>query len=91
MKLKMRSLLVLLIAIVMLNSNAAGSQPEPKGNRLIGHGISEGAVGFGKAFALARDAGLEFIELPFAWHSIETAPGTYGNKNLKIANVFFVD
>jgi hypothetical protein len=80
---------VLIIAVLLMNQIAFGSQPEPKGDRLIGHGISEGAVGFGKAFALAQDAGLEFIELPFAWDSIETAPGTYGNKNLKIANVFF--
>ena len=81
--------IVLLIAVLLINQMAFGSQPQPQGKRLIGHGISEGAVGFGKAFALARDAGLEFIELPLAWDAIETAAGTYGNKNLQIANVFF--
>ena len=80
---------VLLIAVLLMNQIAFGSQSQPRGNRLIGHGITEGAVGFGKAFARARDAGLEFIELPFAWDAIETAAGTYGNKNLQIANVFF--
>jgi len=59
--------IVLLIAVLLINQMAFGSQPQPQSNRLIGHGISEGAVGFGKAFALARDAGLEFIELSLAW------------------------
>ena len=80
---------VLLVAVFLMNQIAFGSQPPPRGTRLIGHGITEGAVGFGKAFALARDAGLEFIELPFAWDAIETDAGTYGNQNLDIANVFF--
>ena len=80
---------VLLIAVLLMNQIAFGSQSQPRGNRLIGHGITEGTVEFGKAFTLARDAGLEFIELPFAWDAIETAAGTYGNKNLQIANVFF--
>jgi hypothetical protein len=39
---------VLLVAVLLMNQIAFGSQPEPKGDRLIGHGISEGAVGFGK-------------------------------------------
>ena len=41
------------------------------------------------AFTLARDAGLEFIELPLAWDSIETAPGRYQSNILTIANAFF--
>ena len=81
--------LVLLFAGLLMNQIAFGAQPRTRGDRLIGHGITEGAIGFGNAFALARDAGLEFIELPFAWDAVETASGTYGNKNLQIANVFF--
>ncbi len=80
---------VLLTAVFLLHTNAFPSPPQSKGQRLIGHGITEGANEFGVAFALAQDAGLEFIELPLAWDSVEAAPGRYHNKILTIANAFF--
>jgi hypothetical protein len=80
---------VLLTAVFFLHTNAFPLQYQSKGQRLIGHGITEGANEFGVAFALALDAGLEFIELPLAWDSIETAPGRYQSNILTIANAFF--
>jgi hypothetical protein len=80
---------VLLTAVFFLHTNALPSEPLSKGRRLIGHGITEGAIEFGQAFTLARDAGLEFIELPRAWDSIETAPGRSHSNILTIANAFF--
>ena len=89
MRTRLIEFLFLLMAVLLLNEMAFGAQPQPRGNRLIGHGISEGANGFGEAFALALDAGLEFIELPLAWDDVENAPGQYESKTLKIANAFF--
>jgi hypothetical protein len=77
------------MVVLLVSEIAFGAQPQPKGNRLIGHGISEGANGFGEAFTLALDAGLEFIELPLPWDQVEKAPGKFENKTLKIANAFF--
>ena len=89
MKLKMMFCGVLLVAVFIWHAVAEDLAPRPKGGRLIGHGITEGAKEFGAAFALAREAGLEFIELPLAWDSVETAPGRYDSNLLKIANTFF--
>ena len=89
MKPRLIAFWVLLTAVFFLHTNALPSEPPRKGRRLIGHGIAEGALESGQAFKLARDAGLEFIELPLAWDSIETAPGRYHSKILTIANAFF--
>ena len=80
---------VLLTSVFLIVTNALPFQPQSKGRRLIGHGITQGANEFGAAFALARDAGLEFIELPLAWDSVETAPGRYNGNIFAIANAFF--
>ncbi len=80
---------VLLTALFFLHTHALPFQPQRKGQRLIGHGITEGANEFGVAFSLARETGLEFIELPLAWDSVENAPGRYHSKILTIARAFF--
>ncbi len=89
MKSRLIKFWILLTVIFFWQTLAMAGQPATKGNRLIGHGITEGANEFGAAFALARDAGLEFIELPLAWDSVETAPGRYHSNILTIANAFF--
>jgi len=65
------------------------ARPAAKGERLLGLGINEGSVGFGKAFAAARDAGLQFVELPSQWDDIEPKPGEFTNKWLDIANAYY--
>ncbi len=89
MKSRLIAFWVLLTAVFFLHTNAFPLPPQSKGQRLIGHGITEGTIEFGVAIALAQDAGLEFIELPLAWDSIEIAPGRYHSKILPIANAFF--
>ena len=41
--------LVLLIVVLLIYQIAFGSQPQPGDRRLIGQGVKEGAIGFGKA------------------------------------------
>ncbi len=60
-----------------------------KGDRLLGLGLTEGAVGFGESFELAQGLGVQVVELPLAWDDIETAPREYHNEYLDIANVFY--
>ena len=54
MRTRLIEFFILLMAVLLLSEAAFGAQPQPKGNRLIGHGISEGANGFGEAFAIQR-------------------------------------
>jgi hypothetical protein len=63
--------------------------PAAKGDRLLGLGINEGSIGFEKAFAAARDAGLQFVELPSQWDDIEPKPGEFTNQWLDIANAYY--
>ncbi len=60
-----------------------------KGDRLLGLGLTEGAVGFGESFNISQDLGVQVVELSLAWDDIETAPGTYENEYLNIANAFY--
>ena len=60
-----------------------------KGDRLLGLGLTEGAVGFGESFNIAQDLGVQVVELSLAWDDIETAPGNYENEYLDIANAFY--
>ncbi len=61
----------------------------PKGDRLLGLGINEGSIGFEKAFAAAREAGMQFVELSSQWDEIEPKPGEFTNKWLDIANAYY--
>ena len=71
------------------NADNDTRQPAAKGDRLLGLGISEGSIGFGKAFAAAREAGLQFVELPSQWDDIEPKPGAFTNQWLDIANAYY--
>lgn len=52
-------------------------QPAAKGNRRFGINISEGSEGFAAAFAVAKQAGVQVVELNLPWNAIETTPGGY--------------
>jgi len=52
-------------------------QPAPKADRRFGITISEGSEGFAAAFDVARQAGVQVVELNLPWNVIETAPGRY--------------
>lgn len=71
------------------NADNDAKQPAAKGDRLLGLGINEGSIGFGEAFAAARDAGLQFVELPSQWDDIEPKPGEFTNQWLDIANAYY--
>jgi hypothetical protein len=60
-----------------------------KGDRLLGMGINEGAIGFEQAFAAARGAGMQFTELATQWDDIEPKPGEFSNQWLDIANAYY--
>ncbi len=63
--------------------------PQDKGDRLFGIAVSEGEEGFQAAFPLALQAGLQVVELPLTWDSIETAPGVYQDPNAWLAATSF--
>ena len=77
------------LASARQNADNDTRQPAAKGDRLFGLGINEGSIGFGKAFAAARDAGLQFVELPSQWDDIEPKPGEFTNQWLDIANAYY--
>lgn len=51
--------------------------PLPAGNRLFGITVTENEGGFLPSFDVARQAGLQVVEINIPWDSIETGPGTY--------------
>lgn len=62
---------------------------EPRGNRLIGLGITEGTVGFEKAFILTQSMGVAVVELPVFWDDTEPSKEKYVEGWMKIANQYF--
>lgn len=68
------------------NDRSSDAGVKPRGNRLLGVSVTEGAVGFDAAFAQAKSAGLQFIELAQQWDEIERKPGEFDSPYLKIAN-----
>lgn len=79
-----------LSVILLLATPLWGDPPvQPKGERLLGFGINEGSIGFEKAFASAREAGLEFVELPTHWDDIEPKPEEYTNQWLDVADAYY--
>lgn len=48
-----------------------GTMPDRK----LGFGVTEGSIGYELAFASARDAGMQFIELPQQWDEFEIRRG----------------
>lgn len=62
---------------------------ESRENRLIGLGITEGTVGFEKAFILAQSMGTDAVELPVFWNDTEPSKEKYVEGWMKIANQYF--
>ncbi|APZ92714.1 Beta-xylosidase [Fuerstiella marisgermanici] len=88
---------ILGIALIVIagcsNDSSTGQSQSPGGqiakrdaNRLLGFGVTEGAVGYEVAFGEAKRAGIQFIELPQQWDDIETSPGVYDSPFLEMAN-----
>jgi len=67
----------------------AKNVPKPRSNRLLGMGISEGEVGFDKAFSLAQGVGVKVIELPAFWDESEPEARQYVEGWLPIADQFY--
>ncbi len=65
------------------------SSPQSRGGRLLGMSISEGKIGFDKAFAVAQSVGVKVIELPILWDDYEPNPGKYIESWLPVANEFY--
>lgn len=63
--------------------------PMPRGTRLLGMDVTEGSIGFERAFALAKEAGLEVIEISVQWDNSESKPGKFTDTWLKIANQYY--
>ena len=63
--------------------------PKPRDERCVGMSISEGAIGFDKAFVLARSVGVEATEIPVHWDEAEPERGRYVDQWLGIANAFY--
>src|SRR3989344_5279388 len=63
--------------------------PKPRGNRLLGMAVSEGKIGFEKAFALAQGVGVKVIELPTSWNDGEPEARQYVEGWLPIADQFY--
>ncbi|MCC9603129.1 glycosyl hydrolase 53 family protein [Stieleria sp. JC731] len=62
---------------------------EPVGrmtDRKLGFGITEGNIGYELAFASAKNAGIQFIELPQQWDEVELADGDYQSQFVAMAN-----
>jgi hypothetical protein len=55
----------------------APANPQPKGDRLFGINVAESQRGFGPSFHVARQAGIQLVELNIPWNAIEPAEGQY--------------
>ena len=60
-----------------------------KGERLLGIGVNEGAIGFEKAFSKAKETKFNVIELSQQWDELETEKEKYSNFYLDIANDYY--
>lgn len=66
--------------------------PLPKGDRLLGIDVNPASDNdFGTAFAKAKEAGLQVVQLSLAWDDIEPSPGQYKDPGnfLATANAFY--
>lgn len=55
-------------------------------DRKLGFGVTEGGIGYELAFAAAKHAGIQFIELPQQWDDIESSPGDYASEFIAMAD-----
>lgn len=81
-----------LVWLVVVAGGAAAQSPEPvpKGDRALSITVTTPENGaYEPAFAIARDAGMDEIELTFRWDELETAPGAYVGDGLAAVNQFY--
>ena len=55
-------------------------------DRRLGFGVTEGTIGYELAFAAAKHAGLQFVELPQQWDEVETSEGVFSSEFAAIAD-----
>jgi len=61
-----------------------------KGDRQLGIAVSTASDNdFGKAYAAAKQAGIDFVPFSQQWDQIETSPGVYANEYFAIVNSFY--
>lgn len=61
-----------------------------KGDRQLGIAVSQASDNdFGKAYAAAKRAGIDFVPFSQQWDQIETSPGVYANDYFAIVNSFY--
>jgi hypothetical protein len=80
---------IALVAAVVTSLGVMGDVV-PKGNRVLSMTVGPGSDGdYGKAFAMAKGAGVQSVSLHLAWDDIEKGPGQFDGKFLEIANAFY--
>lgn len=77
----MRQLIPLLLACAAV----LGAQ-EPKGERLLGLGLTEGSAGYDATLAAGQAVGLQFTEIPQQWDEVEPTPGRFESPMLAIVD-----
>ncbi len=90
---KLRNCFPTAIASLLTLIAGCGQTPSPPGppvgpmsDRQLGFGVTEGDIGYELAFASAKNAGIEFIELPQQWDEVEMAAGNFSSPFAKMAN-----
>ncbi|MGH2532721.1 MAG: hypothetical protein ACRDJW_10500 [Thermomicrobiales bacterium] len=90
----MASRLITIAALLMVigvgGATAREAEPVAKGDRVLSITVTTPENGeYEPAFAIARDAGMDEIELTFRWDELETAPGEYVGDGLQAVNQFY--
>ena len=78
------------LAAALITSSCTMGDVIPKGDRVLSMAVGPGSDGdYGRAFALAKGAGVQSVSLHLAWDDIEKGPGQFDGKFLEIANAFY--
>lgn len=72
--------------VIQQRRYVGGIDVKPRGERLLGLGVTEGSIGYEAAFNEARAAGVQFVELAQQWDEVELSPGKFESLILGIAN-----
>jgi hypothetical protein len=83
----------IVVVLILLGSEGPVDRPlstGTRGSRILGIDVSMAADNnYDKAFATAKNAGMQEIGLYFNWDDIETSPGVYNNPYFQMANTFY--